>query len=93
MRPITVRNDTLIPPVDGWTHGDTWRGYPCPLFDRAAVDRIMAAYRAYSEAWWEGDVARFEPGDDDDSPRTERYDPVETAVGTPWPIGAYRWAW
>ncbi len=75
MRPITVRIDTLIPPVDGWTHGDAWRGY-----------------RAYGEAWREGDVARCEPGGDD-SPRTERYDPVATEAGTLWPIGAYRWAW
>ena len=92
MRPITARIATLIPPVAGGTHGDRWRGYPCPLVERAALDRIMAASRGDGEAWWEGAAARCEP-DAADPARPERYDPVATAVGTRWPIGAYRRAW
>lgn len=35
---------------DGWTDGETWNGYACPKFEKAAMDALVSAHHSV-EAW------------------------------------------
>jgi len=84
----------------GYTSGDTWNGWACPLFPKDEADRIAEAFdglehpydgsehrAAYDE---EGDTFVFyEPTSDS----YEAFRGIDVEGTTLYPIGTYAWTW
>jgi hypothetical protein len=84
----------------GYTSGDTWNGWACPLFPKGEADRIAEAFdglehpydgsehrAAYDE---EGDTFVFyEPTSDS----YEAFRGIDVEGTTLYPIGTYAWSW
>lgn len=84
---------------DGWTRGETWNGFACPLFDEATTRSVVRDLNASGDG-----RASLDEGtgvvsvlDDDYPGEPERFGPEVVEVeGRPvrlWAIGAMVWAW
>jgi hypothetical protein len=85
---FTINDETAY---EGYTHGETWSGWECPMFTREEGERIASEFDTSADllSYNEGEDC-FEWEDDDD---LNRYEAIETEVGTLYPIGAGEWIW
>ncbi len=83
----------------GYTNGETWNGWACPLFEKAEAERVLEACRENGYNWVyvaETDAYRVSHEDDPEGV-PEQFEGFEIAMEglsvKVYPIGAYCWIW
>ena len=83
----------------GFTSGETWNGWACPLFTREVAEKVLAdsekvGYKVVYDEERRAFVVRYE---DDNITAPEVFQAQEIEVGgnlvTVYGVGAYSWAW
>ena len=105
---LTPTSFTLEPlenrTFSGYTTGQVWNGWACPLFTHDQAMQIVEAWHGRGfKADFDpaGDVFRFAPIDQQGEPNpnlsdeevAEHFGPIVVAGQTLYPIGAGAWVW
>lgn len=92
MKPQTFSMEWLPQATfQGYTRGDTWNGWECPLFPFESARRIADAVSEYQTAFYDEGADEFVFEVEDDS---ERFGAVEVKdIGKLYPIGTGAWIW
>lgn len=100
--------DSLEGPFEGWTTGETWNGWACPIFERHEAERIAASFRTQGkrfgfpgsyEAYFDasGDAFIFRDPNDDPDDEPLAFGSYTILVGerpiTVYCIGTRYWTW
>jgi hypothetical protein len=94
---LDVVSDTTF---RGYTSGDTWNGWACPLFPKPEADRIAETFDGFKDPYTgeehraaydeEADAFVFyDPADD----HWSAFRGVDLEGTTLYPIGTYAWTW
>lgn len=88
--------DTLGDEVfDGYTSGESWNGWACPLFTFDQAERIVEAFRARGwDASYDESTDQFVFSIEHDSlDEKDSYPPVNVNGRKFYPVGAFCWIW
>lgn len=94
---FTIDDETAY---EGYTTGETWNGWACPMFTREVAEQITATVKAED---WEGGTVTFDEylqtfvweseGITETTGFSETFDFTDTEHGRLYPIGAGSWIW
>lgn len=79
---------------EGYTLGEWWNGFECPLFPFESGQRIVEVSGVEQTAFYDESADQFVFAETDDENDPERFAPVHVeGVGKLYPIGARVWTW
>ncbi|MBV9924480.1 MAG: hypothetical protein JOZ96_05510 [Acidobacteria bacterium] len=95
MRPAKFALDFLEgQEFEGFTRGETWNGFACPLFTREQAERLAEAWRARGhEARYDAGADAFTFQMDSGGEEYDTFPAVEADGQRLYPVGASCWIW
>jgi hypothetical protein len=87
---FTINDETAY---EGYTTGETWNGWECPLFTKAEGLRIAELHPLDYDHEQDAFYLRLHAEDTDDYEDYGCYAGIATEVGTLYAIGSDGWVW